>query len=226
MTSNISGQINSTGNRRINQPQTKIEMITKALIETITKALRLSGLNIADDETSPKKGRIVSFDPICAPNDLGNLNHINTLDSLHFSQSSTDRLANNTSFEERDIVVGQQNRKFLLNILINNYHQMLSDGDLTALDNALNQDDELALTQVAKLVFDGLPTSGQAFDSSKVKCPLTKSALDELDNPVFIQPSGVFELKALLKWWLAKGTDPVTRENLSLAQLEKVSVLA
>ncbi len=218
MTININGQINSTGNRRINQPQTTLD--------ALTEALSLSSLHdVPGDQANPLTGRVAQSNTINAP-DVHVPGHLNRINAQGASHASPLPIAAFHNAQLTQVKLDQLNRKFAFNLFVDKLKNgALSVSDLTALHNALNQHDDRALTQVAQLVFDGLPISKQVFDLSD-KCAITQSSLDELDNPVSIQPTGVFELKALLKWWLAKGTNPLTQQEFTLAQLEKVSVSA
>lgn len=110
------------------------------------------------------------------------------------------------------------NRRFELNMFVDVHRpHKLSSEDMTALQrNDFNR--------VAQLIFDNIKTSTQPLNLSHVEhqCGLTGTKMFDLENPVVVKPMGIFELKALLAWWLEKGTDPKTEKKLALTQIEKI----
>jgi hypothetical protein len=209
MTNKIPGQDNGVG---------AFSHHTRTKFQSLTEALRLSNINdVAKAETPPATSLAALFIPIEAANDGDHLKRIHSPVTFNRQSLPIDSLAT-TPLAVRSVDMALINRKFALNlfVMVRNPRQ-LSTADMNALqDNDFNR--------VAHLIFNGLDASTQPFnlDDPDHQCVLTHRALSELEHPVFVQPNGIFELKILLKWWLDKGTHPLSEQAMALEQIEKI----
>jgi hypothetical protein len=85
----------------------------------------------------------------------------------------------------------------------------------------------------AQIVWEQLPPANPNHVDAEAVCPISHVALSELRKPVYVIPARidgieqlnnghVFELSALLDWYVQQPTNPMNREPLSLDQLQRI----
>jgi hypothetical protein len=205
----VSSMTNKIPNRGIG----RLNLHTSKILQGITGAFRFSKMTVAKKEAC-STSVATSVAPIKAASHTA---HLNQIDAPEVFPES--RLSPPPALDlPRSVDMAFHNRIFALNmfVMVRNPRQH-SVADMNAL-----QDKDFH--RMAQLIFNGLDACTQVLNLADPdqQCGLTHRALSELEHPVFVQPQGIFELKTLLKWWLDKGTHPLSDQAMALEQIEKI----